>query len=137
MEVVPAAPAAAHAAALWAGLSLLLMLVLSVRVVRLRRRHGVALGHGEFADLHHAIRAFANAAEYVPAALVALGLLAMAGAPAALVHATGLVLFLGRAAHAVGLSRSGGASLPRAAGMLATWLAYLVAAVALIFYAVP
>lgn len=133
METSPAA----HAAALWAGLNLILLLVLSVRVVRLRRRHGVALGHGEFADLHHAIRAFANAAEYVPAALVALAVLALAGAPALLVHATGLVLTAGRTAHAVGLSRSGGASLPRAVGTAATWLAYLLAAVALLFYAIP
>lgn len=133
MEITPAA----HAAALWAGLNLVLMLVLSVRVVRLRRRHGVALGHGEHADLHHAIRAFANASEYVPAALVALAVLALVGAPAALVHVTGLVLLAGRTAHAVGLSRSGGASLPRAIGMVATWLAYLAAAVALLFYAIP
>lgn len=137
MEIMPAANAAVHAAALWAGLNLILMLVLSVRVVRLRRRHGVALGHGDHADLHHAIRAFANASEYVPAALVALAILALVGAPVLLVHAAGVLLLAGRAAHAVGLSRSGGASLPRALGMAATWIAYLVAAVALLFYAVP
>lgn len=133
MEITPAA----HAAALWTGLGLILLLVLSVRVVRLRRRHGVALGHGEHADLHHAIRAFANAAEHLPAALIALAILALVGAPAVLVHVSGVILLAGRTAHAVGLSRSGGASLPRAIGMAATWIAYLVAAVALLFYAVP
>ena len=39
--------------------------------------------------------------------------------------------------HAVGLSRSGEASMPRAAGVVLTWLAYILTAVALIFYAVP
>jgi uncharacterized membrane protein YecN with MAPEG domain len=131
-----AAPAA-QAAALWAGLNLVLMLVLSVRVVRLRRRNLVALGDGGHPPLAHAIRAFGNASEYVPAAIGALALLALVAAPPALVHVVGFVLFAGRLSHAVGLSRSGKASLPRAAGILATWLAYLVAAVGLIFYAVP
>ena len=35
---------AAHAAALWAGLNLILMLVLSVRVVRIRRAQQIAAG---------------------------------------------------------------------------------------------
>jgi hypothetical protein len=128
---------AAQAAALWTGLNIILLLVLSVRVVRLRRRNRVALGDGGHPPLAHAIRAFGNASEYVPAAIGALALLALVAAPPALVHLVGLVLFVGRVSHAVGLSRSGRASLPRAAGILATWLAYLVAAVALIFYAVP
>jgi uncharacterized protein len=133
MDVTPAA----HAAALWAGLSLILLLVLSVRVVRLRRKHAIALGHGDIAELAHAVRAFGNATEYVPSAIAAIAVLALVGAPALLVHAAGLMLVAGRMSHAVGLSRSGGASLPRAAGILLTWLAYIVTAVALIFYAVP
>ena len=39
--------------------------------------------------------------------------------------------------HAIGLSRSGGASLPRAIGVVLTWLAYIVSAVSLVFYAIP
>ena len=131
-----AAPSA-HAAALWVGLHLALLLVLSVRVVRLRRRHTVTFGHGDIPDLAQAVRAFGNATEYIPAALIGVVVLALLGAPALLVHATGLLLFAGRVAHAWGLSRSGGASLPRAVGVVATWLAYIVAAVALIFYAIP
>jgi hypothetical protein len=133
MDVTPAA----HAAALWVGLNLVLLLVLSVRVVRLRRRHGVVFGDGEVADLAQAVRAFGNATEYVPAALIGVVVLAVLAAPPLLVHAAGLLLFAGRVAHAWGLSRSGGASLPRAIGVVATWLAYIVVAAALIFYAVP
>ncbi|THD82067.1 MAG: glutathione S-transferase [Phenylobacterium sp.] len=131
-----AAPSA-HAAALWVGLHLALLLILSVRVVRLRRRHAVTFGHGDIPDLAQAVRAFGNATEYIPAALIGIVVLALLGAPALLVHATGLLLFAGRVAHAWGLSRSGGASIPRAVGAVATWLAYIVAAVALIFYAIP
>src|ERR1700761_4752465 len=100
MEVTPAA----HAAALWVGLHLILLLVLSVLVVRQRRKHQVALGHDDIAELAQAVRAFGNATEYVPAGLIALAVLAVVGAPPMVVHAMGLVLFVGRVAHAIGLS---------------------------------
>lgn len=128
---------AAHAAALWAGLNLTVMLVLSVRVVRIRRTQRIGLGHGESPELERAIRAFGNASEYVPAALLALVLLALLQAPAALIHTLGATLTAGRVAHAVGLSRSGGATLPRTVGVIATWLVYLTAAVFLLVYAIP
>jgi len=128
---------AAHAAALWIGLHLILLLVLSVLVVRQRRRHGVELGDAEIPELTQAIRAFGNATEYVPGGLVALIALAVAGAQPLLVHGVGVVLFVGRLIHAVSLSRSGAASPARSAGVLLTWIAYLVAGVALLFYAIP
>jgi uncharacterized membrane protein YecN with MAPEG domain len=129
--------ASAHAAALWVGLHLILLLVLSVLVVRQRRSHGVALGDADIPELTQAVRAFGNATEYVPAGLIAIAVLAMVGASPVIVHATGLTLLAGRIAHAIGLSRTGGASLPRAAGIILTWLAYIVAAVALVFNAIP
>ena len=63
----------------------------------------------------------------------------MAGAPARDDRArNGLDPALsGRLAHAVGLSRSGGSSILRSAGTIATWLAYILGGVALIFYAIP
>src|SRR5436309_13201299 len=120
----------AHAAALWVGLHLILLLVLSMLVVRQRRAHGVVLGDAEIPELARAIRAFGNATEYIPGGLVALAVLAMAGANPLLVHAIGLTLFVGRCAHALGLSRSGAASLPRAVGVTVTWVAYILAGVA-------
>jgi uncharacterized membrane protein YecN with MAPEG domain len=127
----------AHAAALWVGLHLILLLVLSMLVVRQRRAHGVVLGDAEIPELARAIRAFGNATEYVPAGLVALAVLAMAGAAPVVVNAVGLTLFVGRVAHAIGLSRSGGSSVLRSAGVIATWIAYILGGVALIFYAIP
>jgi uncharacterized membrane protein YecN with MAPEG domain len=129
--------ASAHAAALWIGLHLILLLVLSVLVVRQRRQHRVVLGDADIPALTQAVRAFGNASEYVPAGLVALVALALCGAHPMVVHVAGLTLLLGRLIHAFGLSRSGGASLPRAAGVVLTWLAYILCAVALIFYAIP
>ena len=132
MDTMPAA----HAAAFWAGLHLILLLVLSALVVRQRRKHRVELGDADIPALTHAIRAFGNASEYIPAGLAALAILTLAGAPGFVIHPIGLVLFLGRLAHAVGLSRSGAATLPRAIGVMLTWLAYILAAVALLFYAI-
>lgn len=129
--------ASAHAAALWAGLCLILLLVLSVLVTRQRRKHHVEIGDGGVPALHQAIRAFGNATEYIPAALVGLSLLALVGAPPLLIHPIGLILFVGRALHAFGLSRSTSTSLPRVAGVLATWIAYVAIAAALLFYAIP
>ncbi|HEY3695957.1 MAPEG family protein [Phenylobacterium sp.] len=126
----------AHAAALWVGLHLLLLLTLSVLVVRQRQAHRVALGDGGVPSLTHAVRAFGNATEYVPAGLAALTLMAVLDVQPLVVHISGLALFLGRVVHAVGLSRSGAATLPRAAGMVLTWVAYVFIGVALLVYAI-
>jgi uncharacterized membrane protein YecN with MAPEG domain len=133
MDVTPAA----HAAALWVGLHLILLLVLSVLVVRQRRKHHVVFGDGGEPELIQAIRAFGNATEYVPTGMVALAVLALAGAPPMVIHPVGAALLVGRAAHAFGLSRSGESSLPRTAGVMVTWVAYIAAAATLIFYAIP
>jgi uncharacterized protein len=124
----------AHAAALWSGLLLILMVVLSVMVVRQRREHRVTVGDAGAPELLQAIRAFGNAAEYTPAGLGALAVMAVVEAPAFAVHLTGLLLFAGRVIHAVALSRTTGTSLGRAAGMVLTWIAYLFAAATLLFY---
>jgi hypothetical protein len=126
-----------HAAALWIGLHLILLLVLAVLVTRQRRRHGVAIGDGDVPGLVQAGRAFGNATEYVPAALVGLAVLAQVGAAPVLIHLIGATLLGGRVLHAVGLSRSSAATWPRAVGILATWIAYVAAAAALLVYAIP
>jgi uncharacterized membrane protein YecN with MAPEG domain len=129
--------ASAHAAALWAGLHIILLLVLSVLVVRLRQKHKIALGDEGIPELARAIRAFGNATEYVPAGIGALAVLAVAGAGPLTIHVIGVILFAGRLLHALGLSNSGGNSLPRAVGITLTWIAYIFAAVALLFSAIP
>lgn len=127
----------AHAAALWAGLHIVLLLVLSLLVVRQRQKHKVALGDEGVPELAQAIRAFGNATEYVPAALIGIVVLALVQAPPLGIHVAGLLLFAGRVMHAVGLSNSGGTSFPRAIGIVLTWLAYVFLGVALLFYALP
>ena len=128
--------ASGHAAALWVGLHVFLMLVLSTLVVRLRQKHKVAMGDEGIAELARAIRAFGNASEYIPVGLAAIIVLAVLGAPPLAIHVVGLILFAGRVIHAIGLSSTGGASIARSIGMICTWVAYLFGAVALLFYAI-
>jgi len=111
--------------------------VLSLLVVRGRQQHKIQFGDGGVPELAQAIRAFGNAAEYVPAGLAGLAMLALAGAHPLAVHASGLLLFLGRVAHAIGLSRSAEPSALRSAGMVLTWVAYILAGVALLICAFP
>lgn len=129
-------PASGHAAALWVGLNLILLLILSGLVVRLRQKHKIALGDGGIPELARAVRTFGNAAEYVPTGMVALAVLAIVSAPAVAIHIVGVLLFAGRLIHGVGLFNTGGASIPRAIGMVLTWLGYLFAAVVLLLFAI-
>lgn len=125
-----------HAAALWVGLNLLLLMLLSGLVVRLRQKHKIALGDGGVLELARAIRTFGNATEYVPTGMAALAVMAVVTAPPAAIHIVGFLLLAGRVIHAVGLYNTGGASIPRAVGIVLTWLGYLFAAVVLLVYAV-
>jgi uncharacterized membrane protein YecN with MAPEG domain len=127
---------AAHAAALWVGLNLLLLLVLSALVVRQRQRHKVMIGDEGVPELLRARRAFGNATEYVPAGIGALCMLAIVGAAPPVIHGVGAVLFLGRVAHGWGITASAGPSIGRNAGTLLTWLAFLFAGALLLVYAV-
>ena len=138
MDLFSAAfPDSARAAALWGGLLILLLITLSGLVVRQRRRLRIGYGDGDAPELMAASRAFGNAAEYVPAGLAALMLMALVGAAPWVIHVTGGVFVLGRAVHAWGLSRSVGATRARVVGMVLTYLALLVGAVILLAYAVP
>ena len=125
-----------QAATLWGGLLILLLLVLSSVVVSRRRRHLIEFGDGGNPEMTPAVRAFGNAAEYIPAGMCGLILLAFVGAPLLLIHGVGGALFAGRIIHALGLLFQKGPSLGRVTGMVLTWLALLVAAVSLIAWSV-
>lgn len=123
--------------AFYAGLNALIMLTLALMVVRARRKTGVGLGHDEpSAELLRAGRAHANNVEYVPMALILIAILELAQMPALFLHLLGGMLTVGRVAHAWGLSQSGENSPGRSAGIVLTWLSFLTAAFAALFYAV-
>jgi uncharacterized membrane protein YecN with MAPEG domain len=113
---------------LYAALCALLILALSFRIVGLRRRLKVGIGDGGDAELARAIRAQANAIEYVPLMLVMLLVAENNGAGVVFVHACGAGLVIARVLHAVGLSGSAGTSFGRFWGTLVTWILLLVLA---------
>jgi len=125
---------AAQAAALWSGLLILLLVILSFRVVMGRQKHRVVLGDGGNADLVLRSRVFGNAAEYIPIGVGALVALTMLGLPAYTLHAVGGVLFIGRLLHATGLT-AGKPTPGRLLGMVLTYLALIAAAGMLIVHA--
>ena len=114
---------------LYTGLHALLLIALSWNVVRLRQRHEVGIGTGSVHALERAVRVQANFCEYVPLALLLLALIEFgSNAPAWVLHVLGLALLVGRVAHALGLSRSAGASRARVLGTLLTWIVLVLGA---------
>jgi len=116
----------------YTSLLVILYLVLSLRVVALRRRYHVGVGTGGHERLELAMRAHANFAEYVPLALLMMLGLELGGTtPDGLLHLLGLMLVAGRVLHGlVGLNLSAGTSPGRFLGTLLTWLMLIVSAIA-------
>ena len=121
-----------QAAAMWSGLSILLLVVLSFRTIFTRKRLKVSFGDGGNAELTAASRAFGNAAEYIPPCLAILILMALTGFQPVWVHAVGGAMLLGRVLHAWGLSQTKQPSFGRMSGMFLTQLALIGGAGALI-----
>lgn len=118
---------------LYAGLLGLMLLVLSILVGRQRGRSKVSIGLGEDRLLLRASRAQGNFVEYAPLLLILLLALELGGASVWLLHGIGLMTFVGRALHAIGISREPDILPLRIAGMLLTFVALLVASVALLW----
>lgn len=125
-----------EAAALYAGLSLFLLLALSLVCVFFRFRTKTITGDGGNPDMARIMRVHANAAEYVPAAIAALILAALLEPFSVLhIHLFGGGLLIGRLTHAWGLITNPGRSLGRSVGILLTWLVYIALGAGLILAA--
>lgn len=118
---------------IYAALAAFMIVVLARNVIGLRRRHKVALGDGGHQDLLAAIRAHANAVEYLPIGLLLLLLLELSQGPAWLVHLLGSLFIIGRLIHANGVSK---AIIPRRIiGMqLTIWLLIIMAVLNLLAF---
>lgn len=122
-----------HITGVYAALAALLVVALSIRVVKRRISARISLGDGDDKELKKRIRAQANAIEYLPLALLLLLLLELNQTQPVVLHACGIVLVAARVTHAFGLSRTGGPSLPRAAGTALTLTLMLAMALLLIW----
>jgi uncharacterized membrane protein YecN with MAPEG domain len=88
---------------IYASLSALLIVRLSLAVIKLRRKYRISVGDGGNEQLQLAIRAHSNALEYIPITLLLLLTLELNDAPGLLIHTLGVTLLLGRILHAIGL----------------------------------
>lgn len=105
----------------------LLFIALSLRTIRLRRRHQIAVGDGNNSELRRAMRVHANFAEYVPLALLLVYFVEHDGATMLLVHTLGCALLAGRLLHAWGVSQPRENFRYRVTGMVLTFGVILVA----------
>lgn len=121
-------------AALYAGVNILILLVLAVLVAMGRRRRKIVLGDAGDPRFARTVRAHGNAAEYIPAGLVGILMLALLepAAPLWLLHGAGLSLTIGRLLHAVGL-HAGALNAGRVLGIALTWLSLLLIGGGLIY----
>jgi uncharacterized protein len=118
--------------ALYAGLLVPIFIILSVRVIRVRRGAKVSVGDGGDASLLRRIRVHANFAEYVPLALVLMGLAESMKTDVRILHLLGMALVIARLMHAFGMSGSKDIFPLRVAGVATTFTVLIAAAVACI-----
>jgi uncharacterized membrane protein YecN with MAPEG domain len=121
-------------AATYAGVNILILLVLAVLVMLGRRKHKIRLGDAGNEDFLRAVRAHANAAEYIPAGIAGLVTLALFDpiVSPVFLHACGLLLTGGRIVHAIGL-HTGVLNAGRILGMALTWTAFALIGGGLIY----
>jgi uncharacterized membrane protein YecN with MAPEG domain len=113
---------------LYAGLLVLWFVLLSVRVVNLRRR-GILFGDNGDVGVIRIVRAQANFAEYVPLALLLMGFLEVSRYSIYILHALGLTLLVARLLHGAALSFGWQMRFGRVAGATLTFIVLLIEAV--------
>ncbi len=126
----------AHIVGIYGSLLGLLLIYLSIRTVKLRRRDLVEIGTGDSQDLGRATRAHANFTEYVPLALILLLVLEQTAFAHWAMHLLGASLLIGRCLHAWGFTSKAGPNFGRVWGTLLTWLTIVIAALGNLYYVV-
>ncbi|WP_298933242.1 MAPEG family protein [uncultured Ruegeria sp.] len=115
---------------IYAALIALLFVALSANVISQRRSGRISVGDGGSKDMIKAMRTHSNCAEYAPFALLLIAMVELQGAGALLLNLLGLSLLGGRVLHAYGFGRTPQVIILRQIGMLLTFAAILVAALA-------
>ena len=110
---------------LYASLLVLWFVVLSARVVNLRRR-GIIFGDNGDVAVTRVVRAQANFAEYVPLALLLMGFLEVSRFSIYILHALGLTLLVARLVHGLALSFGWQMRSGRVAGAALTFIVLLI-----------
>ena len=117
---------------IYAGILGLMYAALTARTIMIRRSSKAGVGSEGNISLDRAVRAHANFGEYVPFVLLLMLCAELLGGGVVL-HIAGIALILGRAVHAVGISREPEDLRFRVTGMALTLLALIVLSIRLIF----
>lgn len=112
---------------LYAGILGLFYIALSALIIATRFQKRVSLGDGGDRILNLRIRAHGNFIEYVPLALILMAALETQGTNPSIIYGLGVALLAGRAAHAIGITRT--IFLPRVCGTILTLGTILVASI--------
>ena len=116
--------------ALYAGLLVPIFVLLSFRVIAVRRDQKISVGDAGDVGLLRRMRVHANFAEYVPLALILMGLAESLKTSAWLLHALGIALVAARLSHAYGMSQAKDVLPLRAGGVVTTFTVLIAAALA-------
>ena len=111
-----------HITSLFAALLALLIIFLAYKVVTFRQKKKVGIGDAGDKGGQLAIRAHANALEYIPMLLILMGMYEVNGGSSLVLYIIGSLIVIARIIHAMGLSRSAGTSFGRFYGTLITWI---------------
>ena len=120
--------------AVFTGILAIMLAVISVRVTRLRQRKKISLSDGGDKEMTAAIRVQGNFTEYVPMALLLMGLIEAAGAKHWIVYLFGTLLLVARVAHAYALYT--GFFRARVIGTGMTWALIAIGGLLVIGFAV-
>ncbi len=116
--------------ALYASILMIFALALSFRAGGFRGKTGISVlfGEPENMDLAERVRVHQNFLEYVPLAIILMGIIELNSGNATFLHVFGVVLIISRIAHAIGLKHDNMGHPGRVIGAGGTALISLVAA---------
>ena len=105
-----------------------LCVMLSLKVIGIRRSEKVSVGDGGNESLLRAMRAQSNLVEYAPLTLIMLGCAELNGVSRVLLGLIAMAFIAGRILHPVGLKDASAPMAPRVLGMQLTLVSMLVLA---------
>lgn len=114
--------------ATYAAILAIFYVAMSFYVIRQRVLTDINIGDGGDPNMLLAMRRHANMAEYVPFALLVMGLAEFLGLGALWLNIAGSALVMGRMLHPLGMHVTEGSIVPRVIGTLATMAAILIPA---------
>lgn len=117
---------------LYAAILAILFVILSIRVIRLRRQLQIGLGDSGDKNLLRAISVHSNFSEYAPLSLFLIFLVESQAGYSWFVHSLGICLLVGRLSHAYGVSQSVENYNFRVFGMAMTFTSIILSSVFLL-----